>query len=264
MTDNKEDNTKVESGTKSAPDIVAGTESKGDEEGADYPTTASAESTEPTTKDPKAVDDGEEGNTNVVSCTDPFVLDFATTNISSDSSASDTESSTQTARAYPDALKSVAFSGLPYVDLTDVKIIHQLGSNTKCGSGWLSEWNGQKIALKKYDDDSFHRFEREVANYMKLKEVWGRLIPTPYFVSCSNCKRYLGMQLARDPTPKDDTSTWQEDVINELERRFGFVHNSAHAYKHCKFLPGKDGEADTMIAIDLENHYWTDPAPCSL
>lgn len=154
-------------------------------------------------------------------------------------------------------LRTLRRHSIPFVPIDAVKIGPQLGPYTKCGSGYKSKWDGKDIALKRYDRDSFHRFEREITNYYRMKDSWSVLIPTPYFVSYDESYIYFGMELARDPNDKDNVSEamFQNTVINELKRKYGFVHCSP-GWKHIKFLPGKNEEADRMIAIDLENHYW--------
>lgn len=144
-----------------------------------------------------------------------------------------------------------------FVRMEDVDMGHRLGNYTKCGSGYEAEWNGKTIAVKRYNGDSFHRFKREIDAYYRMTEIWGELIPEPYFVSYDDIYIYFGMQLGREPTSEDmvTETIFKKKIINKLRQRYGFTHCSP-GMKHCKFLPGKDGEEDKMIAIDLENQTW--------
>ena len=189
--------------------------------------------------------------------------------VSSNTSKSKDDSSktgNTTPQEFPPQLAHLALYGLPYVDIKkDVQMEYIIecpfaGSYTKCGSGWHAKWQGRTVAVKRYDDYSFHRFEREVRNYHSLQEVWGELIPTPYFISFDEAEgyAYLGMQLAQSPAYYDDLSAWYgpNGPYKQLRKRFGFVHCSSGS-KHCKILPSeKPGEPDKLITIDLENHYW--------
>ena len=65
----------------------------------------------------------------------------------------------------------------------------------------LARWRGQEIAVKSFDMfKDYTWFEREVRAYEHVKDVWGELVPKPYFISnMYGSIALLGMQLGRDP-----------------------------------------------------------------
>ena len=81
---------------------------------------------------------------------------------------------------------------------------------------------GTNYALKQFDAgmDGMKGFDNEIAAYARTKEVWGKLVPTPYFVSetPSGGVKLLGLQLG---LPIDDTLVPGNEMSKQL--------NEAHA-----------------------------------
>jgi hypothetical protein len=128
-----------------------------------------------------------------------------------------------------DALAGSAaqMSALVETPIDDVAIIATLGYGHN-GVVFLANWHGQKVALKHFDvgKDGYEDFDKEVEAYLALEAVWGRLVPTPLFVSESwaGWIKFIGLQLGRDPLPGDDISE-RINVLSTLDNEYGFRHD---------------------------------------
>jgi hypothetical protein len=80
-----------------------------------------------------------------------------------------------------------------------------------------------------------------------LEAAWGRLVPTPLFVSESwaGWIKFIGLQLGRDPLPGDDISE-QIDLLSTSENEYGFRHDDPDNGNMIK--------TEGLVAIDLEWH----------
>jgi hypothetical protein len=118
-------------------------------------------------------------------------------------------------------------SALVETPIDDVEIIGTLGYGHN-GVVFLANWHGQKVALKQFDvgKDGYEYFDKEVEAYLALEAVWGRLVPTPLFVSESwaGWIKFIGLQLGRDPLPGDDISE-RINVLSTLDNEYGFRHD---------------------------------------
>jgi hypothetical protein len=144
-------------------------------------------------------------------------------------------------------------SYLPFVPFSEIKIIQPLGYGRN-GAVFLTDWQGQKVALKQFDTDkSMGAFERELQSYQTVRSAWGRLVPTPLFVSksWSGNTRFLALQVGRRPRKGDDLSHWR-DIFKQLEREYGLRHEDSWSDGNLIFIPyGEDQER--LVAIDLED-----------
>lgn len=87
---------------------------------------------------------------------------------------------------------------------------------------------------------------------MKLYDVWGVLVPRPIFVSESftGGVQFLGLQLGRDPTYHDDTSS-VPDLLKRSQNEFGIKHNDADR-RNFIFVSDEHG-SERLVAIDFED-----------
>jgi hypothetical protein len=155
---------------------------------------------------------------------------------------------------------------LPFVPLSEFTILRPLGYGRN-GTVFLAEWQGQKVALKQFDTvKSKGAFESELQAYQAVRPAWGRLVPTPLFVSVSwsGITRFLALQLGRRPTANDDLSQWRK-VFRRLEQEFRLRHNDDCDYeRNMIFIPAPaphgeeeieegEEELERLVAIDLED-----------
>ena len=147
-------------------------------------------------------------------------------------------------------------SGLVEVSIDDVEIIGTLGYGHN-GAVFLAKWGGVKIALTQFDvgKDGYEYFEKEIAAYLALRDVRGKLVPTPFFVSesWSGWIKFIGLQLGRDPVQGDNTSDWS-NVLSTLESQYGFRHDDAEDDGNMVFVVDEATGAERLVAIDLEAH----------
>ena len=145
--------------------------------------------------------------------------------------------------------------GLVEVSIDDVKIIGTLGYGRN-GVVYRAMWGGVKIALKQFDvgKDGYEYFDKEIAAYLALRDAWGKLVPTPFFVSesWSGWIKFIGLQLGRNPGQGDDISDWSK-VLSTLETRYGFRHDDAEN-GNMVFVVDEATGAERLVAIDLEAH----------
>lgn len=144
---------------------------------------------------------------------------------------------------------------LPSVPFSEIEIVRSLGQGRN-GTVFLAEWQGKRVALKQFDvDKSGDAFEHEVEAYMAVRDGWGRLVPTPFFVSqsWSGGARFLALQVGRMPRPSDDTSNWRE-ILDTLENEYGIRHEDCDGHKNLLFIP--KGDQELLVAVDLEDVTW--------
>jgi hypothetical protein len=146
-------------------------------------------------------------------------------------------------------------SALVETPIDDVEIIGTLGYGHN-GVVFLANWHGQKVALKQFDvgKDGYEYFDKEVEAYLALEAVWGRLVPTPLFVSESwaGWIKFIGLQLGRDPLPGDDISE-RINVLSTLENEYGFRHDDTDNGNMIYIFDEKT-KTERLVAIDLESH----------
>jgi len=163
------------------------------------------------------------------------------------------EQETESSRINSITCKSDELIGLHEASIDDVKIIDTLGYGRN-GVVYLAKWGGMRIALKQFDvgKDGYGCFDREISAYLALKDAWGKLVPTPLFVSesWSGWIKFIGLQLGRDPRPGDDVSGWSK-VLSTLEMQYGFRHDDAEN-GNMVFLVDEATGSERLVAIDLE------------
>ena len=152
----------------------------------------------------------------------------------------------------------VPFSQIDLVPFQSVTFLEALGYGLN-GCVFRALWEGKEVAVKQFDlgKGGMEGFLKEIEAYELLREVQDILIPKALFLTESYGRgiKYLGLQLGRDPTSKDDTSSWSE-VLGTLRSQYGFIHDDADR-KNGLFIPnGRGGEK--LVAIDLEIHTLTE------
>jgi hypothetical protein len=153
---------------------------------------------------------------------------------------------------------AVASGELPHVSYNDFEIVDVLGFGRN-GTVFKVRWRGQEAAMKQFDvgKDGYGPFDSELAAYMKLRDAWGVLVPTPLFLSksVSGGVMFLGLELGRDPKPGDDVYYQSEhwpNLLRSLEE-YGIHHSDAEE-RNALFIKDANG-SDRLVAIDLEHWY---------
>ena len=153
----------------------------------------------------------------------------------------------------------VPFSQIDVIPFKSVTFLEALGYGLN-GCVFRALWKGKEVAVKQFDlgkGGGMEGFLKEIEAYELLRDVQGILIPKALFLTESYGRgiKYLGLQLGRDPTSEDDTSSWGE-VLGTLRSQYGFIHDDADR-KSGLFIPnGRGGEK--LVAIDLEMHTLTE------
>jgi hypothetical protein len=152
----------------------------------------------------------------------------------------------------------VPFSQIDVVPFQSVKFIEALGYGRN-GCVFRALWEGKEVAVKQFDlgKGGMEGFLKEIEAYELMRDAQGILIPEALFLTESYGRgiKYLGLQLGRDPTNEDDTSSWSE-VLGALESQYGFIHDDAYG-KNGLFIPNGHG-GEKLVAIDLEIHTLTE------
>jgi hypothetical protein len=152
---------------------------------------------------------------------------------------------------------------IPFVkfdSLTDIRVLGW-GRN---GTTFRATWNGKEVAVKQFDLwKNSDGYETEIEAYRRLEQVWGKLVPEPYFLSesWSGNVRYLGMQLGR---PTSDSSLTDEkidkdyhDALQRLSESYGFDQLDWSHSENCVVV-GDNGE-ERLLVIDLEDVEFNEP-----
>jgi hypothetical protein len=148
----------------------------------------------------------------------------------------------------------VASGELPHVSYNDFEIVDVLGCGRN-GAVFKVRWRGQEAAMKQFDvgKDGYGPFDSELAVYMKLRDAWSVLVPTPLFLSVSGGVLFLGLELGRDPKRGDDVYYQSEhwpNVLRSLEE-YGICHSDAEE-RNALLIKDANG-SDRLVAIDLEH-----------
>jgi hypothetical protein len=110
--------------------------------------------------------------------------------------------------------------------------------------------------MKQFDvgKDGYGPFDSELAAYVKLRDAWCVLVPTPLFLSksVSGGAMFLGLELGRNPELGDDVSQWR-NVLRSSECEYGIRHSDAEGRNTFFFKDAKGSER--LVAIDLEHWY---------
>jgi hypothetical protein len=153
--------------------------------------------------------------------------------------------------------RAVASGELPHVSYRDLKIVDVLGCGQN-GAVLKVLWRGREAAMKQFDvgKRGYEPFDSELAAYMKLRDAWGVLVPTPLFLSksVSGGVVFLGLELGRDPG--DDAyyqSEQWENVLRSLEG-YGIRHSDAKC-RNALVIKDANG-SERLVASDLE--YWNE------
>ena len=148
---------------------------------------------------------------------------------------------------------ATAEADIPLVSVDDIDLIDVIGSGRN-GAVFRARWEGKEVAMKQFDvgRDGTEWLDKEFAAYLKLKDVWGVLVPKPMFLaeSVSGGVMFLGLQLGRDPSEGDDVSCWPQ-VLRSLER-YGIRHNDCWG-RNGLFITDNTG-SERLVAIDLEDY----------
>lgn len=152
---------------------------------------------------------------------------------------------------------------LPTVDFYDLVIENEIGVGRN-GSVFQVSWKGKEYAMKQFDTgkDGSTRFEKEVAAYERTEDLWGELVPRPYFVSetPSGGVKLLGLQLGSSVDSSVDgngNSVWKkwQEAHAILERDYGIRHNDSSCGANSIFISDANGKRQLAI-IDFES--WED------
>jgi len=149
---------------------------------------------------------------------------------------------------------------IPLVNCEEVEFVRELGRGNH--QVRLARWRGREIAVKCFDMlKNYDWFEREVRAYDHLRDVWGELVPEPYFISdMYGALALLGMQLGRDPNSSDEHFDREHDLLfSRLLDDHGFEHLDT-ARGNVIYIPDGQG-GERLVAMDLESHElgtWSD------
>jgi hypothetical protein len=142
---------------------------------------------------------------------------------------------------------------IPLVNCEEVEFVRELGRGNN--QVRLARWRGREIAVKCFDMfKNYDWFEREVRAYEHLRDVWGEMVPEPYFISdMYGALALLGMQLGRDPNSSDEHFDREHDLLfSRLLHEHGFEHLDA-ARGNVIYIPDGQG-GERLVAMDLESH----------
>jgi hypothetical protein len=142
---------------------------------------------------------------------------------------------------------------IPEIDYKEIQLLGLLRNGNH--QVYLASWRGQEIAVKLFDMYKDYKwFEREVKAYEHLREVWGILVPIPYFLSdMYGVVALLGMQLGRDPNTGDKNFYEERDrVFCKLLRDHNFEHLDTD-HGNVIYIPDGQGK-ERLVAMDLESH----------
>ena len=159
--------------------------------------------------------------------------------------------------------RAVPLSTLSTVDFQDLTIGKELGIGRN-GSLFQVSWKGKEYALKQFDirKDGLKRFENEIAAYLRLEKVWGKLVPRPYFISeaPSGGVKLLGLQLGSsiDDSLVDRSAMWEQwqQAHAVLEQNYGIRHNDAENGRNTIFIDDGTGSHRQLAIVDFES--WDD------
>lgn len=158
--------------------------------------------------------------------------------------------------------ETASLSKLPTVDFRDLVVGKEIGIGRN-GSLFQVSWKGKEYALKQFDvgKDGVEGFENETAAYERTEEVWGEIVPTPYFVSetPSGGVKLLGLQLGSsiDDSVVHGNEMWKQwqHAHAILEQDYGIHHNDAEGGRNSILID--DGQGHQQLAvIDFES--WND------
>jgi hypothetical protein len=151
----------------------------------------------------------------------------------------------------------IASLALPNISYNDIAIGDVIGHGRN-GSCFKVVWNGQEFAMKQFDMGKGGEapYRKEIAAYMRLRDAWGILVPTPMFLSesPSGWVKFLGLQLGRMPNEFDDFTGWDQ-ILRSLKQEYGVRHNDAEG-RNMIFIADSVTGGERMVAIDLED--WDD------
>lgn len=145
------------------------------------------------------------------------------------------------------------------VDFDEIELRGPIGYG-KCGTSFAANWRGELVAIKVFDSTKpggQEAFNKEVAAYIHLRDVWGNLVPEPRFVSSAFGARFLGMQMAHAPGDGACPQDWAE-VLEKLEKKYRFRHLDVWTgergadWRNLMVIRDKDG-VDHPIVIDLQD-----------
>jgi hypothetical protein len=142
---------------------------------------------------------------------------------------------------------------IPLVYCEEIELLRELGRGNNHVR--LARWRGQEVAVKSFDIFKDYRwFEREVRAYEYLKDVWGELVPKPYFISnMYGTIALLGMQLGRDPNSSDENFASERALLfSKLVHEYGFDHLDTD-WGNVIYIPDGEGK-EGLVAMDLESH----------
>ena len=103
-------------------------------------------------------------------------------------------------------------------------------------------------------------FQKELMAYERTRDVWGKLVPKPYFISesPSGGVMLLGLQLGRRMTDSEredpDIRKRSNLILRFLRKKYGIQHNDP-APRNAIMLEIEEGH-DQVVIIDFEN--WDD------
>jgi hypothetical protein len=147
---------------------------------------------------------------------------------------------------------------IPFIKFDSLTDIEPLGWGRN-GCTFKATWKGEKVAVKQFDlTKNALAYETELEAYNRLETDWGRLVPTPFFLSESSSGnvRFLGMQLGRPPKDYNvSVDDAYHKVLTTLNNKYGFQQLDWSHCDNCVYLD--DGDEDhsnsTLVVIDLEN-----------
>jgi hypothetical protein len=142
---------------------------------------------------------------------------------------------------------------IPLVYCEEIELLRELGRGNNHVR--LARWRGQEVAVKSFDIFKDYRwFEREVRAYEHLKDVWGELVPKPYFISnMYGTIALLGMQLGREPNSSDTNFASERALLfSRLVHEYDFDHLDTD-WGNVIYIPDGEGK-ERLVAMDLESH----------
>jgi hypothetical protein len=147
---------------------------------------------------------------------------------------------------------------IPFINFDSLKDIKPLGWGRN-GTTFRATWNGREVAVKQFDLwNNAEAYETEIEAYYRLKDVWGELVPTPYFLSesWSGNVRFLGMQLGQSTSEstmnKDEIDTAYHHVLCKLSGSYAFSQLDWSHSENCVVVKGSS-DRENVLVIDLED-----------
>ena len=135
---------------------------------------------------------------------------------------------------------------VPYVKYEDLKDKTYI-SEGRNGVVFSARINGEEYAVKQFDlSKNFTGYRQEILAYKHLRNAWGTLVPTPYFVSASITGNVRFLAMTKGNSPRGFTMEDIHELGSKLINDYGFRHlDNSHGRNYVEV----DGK---LMMIDFE------------